>query len=223
MKRQKIIYLIERDNWQKDDNLNKILINYLKNTPHKIMWEDPAGDMIYRLRNIESRWDNLPNLIKKVNLRIAQIIYGLFHWSYIVYLSDRRMNDIQVRSKRLKKNLLKLEQGREIVILSRSAGGRYSSLIADNSNIKHIICLGYPFRHPDKEDEPERYLHLQNLQTPMLIIQGDKDEYGGLDLVDKYRLSSCIELVFVKATHDFNLDKQDWEKVLTKIGEVINS
>lgn len=223
MKAGKIIYLIGRDNWQKDGALNKILINYLKKTQHKIVWEDPAGDLIYKLRNIETRFDHLPNYIKKVNLRILQIFYGLFHWSYFAYLSDRKSLEVQVRTKRLTESLLKLEKGREVIILSRSAGGRYSSLIADKLNIKHLICISYPFKHPDKEDEPERYLHLEKIQTPMLIIQGDKDEYGGLDVKDKYSLSPNIELVFVKAQHNFNIDEQDWEKVFTKISEVINS
>lgn len=218
---KKIIYLIGRDNWQNDDYLNKVLIKHLKKTQHNIIWEDPAGDLLYKLRNFENRFKFIPSYVRKVNLRILQLLYGLIHWNYFSYLSDRRNLTVEIRTKRLEASLLKLMRKGEIIIVSRSAGGRYSSLIADKLNIKQIICLGYPFKHPDLEDEPERYLHLAKIQTPMLIIQGDHDEYGGLDVKDKYSLSPKIELLFVKANHDFNLTITDWEKVLIKLNEII--
>ncbi|MBB3186110.1 alpha/beta family hydrolase [Microbacter margulisiae] len=217
----KIIYLTERDNWQKDNALNNILINHLKKTPYEIQWEDPAGELLYRLRSFENKFDGLPRFVRNINLRVTQLLYGLFHWNYFAYLSTRRNLSIELRAGKLKERLLKISGNNEIVILSRSAGGRCSSLIADELHIKHIICLSYPFKHPDKGNEPERYLHLANLQTPMLIVQGDKDEYGGLEVRDKYRLSPSVELFFVDTNHDFNLHEKDWNKVLAKINAII--
>ena len=52
--KSKIIFLIGRDNWQQDDTLNHVLIEYLKKTKHEIRWEDPAGDILYKLRRFES-------------------------------------------------------------------------------------------------------------------------------------------------------------------------
>lgn len=221
MKSEKLIYILERDNWLNDINLNKKLINYLKKTNHKIVWEDPAGHLIYKFLIVESNVEMIPNFIKKNNLRLLKLIYGLFHWGYFKYLSDKKKLDIEIRVKQAKENLLKLGKDREIVILSRSAGGRYASIVADELEINHIICLSYPFKHPEKEDEPERYLHLETLKTPMLIFQCDQDEYGGIEVKEKYKLSPNIDLVFVKGTHDFNIDKQDWELVFTKMNEVL--
>ncbi len=223
MKNKKIIYLIGRDNWQKDIFLNNLLVEHLKKTGNEIRWEDPAGNMLYKLRRIENQLRWLPAFIRKINLRAFQIIYGLFHWSYFRYLTDRKNQELEFRLQKLKEDLSKFNNKKEVIILSRSSGGRFSSLIADSLNINHIICLGYPFKHPDKEIEPERYLHLETIQTPMLIIQGDKDEYGGLEIKDKYIFSPNVELLFVKASHNFNLDKQDWTKVLTKIDEIIQA
>ncbi len=37
----------------------------------------------------------------------------------------------------------------------------------------------------------------------MLIVQGTKDEYGGLEIKEKYKFSPSIELMFVEGNHDF--------------------
>ena len=126
-------------------------------------------------------------------------------------------------AKELKKSIVKLGSQKEIIILSRSAGGRYASYIADEVNIKNIICLSYPFKHPNEGIEPDRYLHLINLKTPMLIIQGESDDYGGRDVKENYTLSPNIELFFVDANHEFSINNNDWERVLSKIDEIINS
>lgn len=217
----KIIFLIGRDNWQKDDSLNHVLINYLKKTRHEIRWEDPAANILYKFRSFENKLKWLPNYIKTINLRVIQTFYGIFHWNYFNYLSDRRNLSVELRIEKLKKSILKLGTKKEIIILSRSAGGRFSSRIADELNIKHIICLSYPFKHPNEDIEPDRYLHLMNLKTPMLIIQGKSDEYGGLEVKDNYIFSPNIELFFVDTNHDFKISNDDWERLLSKIDEIV--
>lgn len=219
---QKKIFLVGRDNWQNDDSLNHILLNYLQKNNHEIIWEDPAGNIIYKFRKIENRIKWLPNYVRKINLRLLQFGYSLFHWSYFTYLSQRQNISIEIRSKKLRKSILEMGNTDNLIILSRSSGGRISSLIADDLNIKHIICLSYPFKHPKMDNEPDRYLHLKNLKTPMLIIQGEKDEYGGIDIKEKYEFSPNIELSFVDTNHNFSLNNNDWNKVLQKIDEIIN-
>lgn len=220
---QKTILLVGRDNWQKDDSLNHILLGHLKTTSYTIKWEDPAGNLLYKLRQLERQIKWLPDTIRKMNLRIVQLLYGLIHWSYFVYLSDRKNQSVELRSRKLKESILRLGVKQEIIILSRSVGGRISSMIADDLSIKQLICLGYPFKHPEKEKEPGRYQHLKNLKTPFLIIQGNRDEYGGLEVSEKYELSPAVELFFVDTNHEFDMSSEDWEKVLQKIDEVIES
>ncbi len=215
-----------RDDWQKDTGLNHLLVNYTKRKNFKIVWEDPAGNFTYKLRQIERQFKNLPPLLKKLNLRLSQLIYALTHWSYFIYLLgiifNRKEEDlVKVRCKRLKKRIQALSAKYEVIIISRSSGGRVSSLIADDLNIKHIICLGYPFQNPENGVEPERYLHLENLKTPMLIIQGIHDEYGGLEVKEKYKLSSNISLYFVDADHGFNVDTNTWNEIYHQIDKAI--
>lgn len=219
--RNKVIFLLGRDNWQKDDALNHVLINHLREMNHQIIWEDPAGKLLYQFKKIENKITWLPEFVKRFNLRFIQVLYGITHWSYFSYLSQRKNINVEFRTARLKKRILQLNPHLDVIILSRSANGRYSSLIADNLHIKQIICLSYPFQNPEEGVNPARYSHLKDLKTPMLIFQGEKDEYGGLEVLSKYELSPAVELFFVNTDHEFLLSKQDWERVLNKLTDVI--
>ncbi|GAB3660922.1 hypothetical protein GCM10028791_35080 [Echinicola sediminis] len=214
---KKIIYLVGRDNWQKDIHLRNTLVDYLKATGNEIRWEDPAGNLLYALRKFDKQFSWIPSFLHGLVLHGLRLFFGLLHPSYFGYLSDKRHPSPELRSKRLKESLLKLGSGKEIVVVSRSAGGRFSSLIADSLNLQYIICLGYPFKHPNKNIEPERYLHLETIKTPMLIIQGETDEYGGREIEEIYRFSPSVEVLFVEANHDFKLTEQDWKRVLSKL------
>ncbi|MGY5354685.1 alpha/beta family hydrolase [Wenyingzhuangia sp. IMCC45467] len=231
MKKNKMFFLIEREDWLKDTDLKNKLLHHLKGHKHKIKWEDPAGNLIYKLRTFENKNIWIPLVIKKLNLRVLQSFYVIFHWNYFKYLANRnsrnkdskKLSTIEIRIKLLKQRILNYDKNYELFIISRSAGGRFASLVADELNIKHIICLSYPFQNPHNGIEPDRYLHLENLKTPMTIFQGDKDEYGGLEIRDKYKLSDHIDLQFVDANHDFNLNTKDWERVLTKIDTILKT
>lgn len=81
----------------------------------------------------------------------------------------------------------------KVAIGGKSMGGRIASLIADESRAQGLICLGYPF-HPTGKPEKLRTEHLQNLQTPTLIIQGENDPFGRREEVETYNLSDQIQL-----------------------------
>jgi len=218
---KKVVLLVGRDDWHKDTHLNHILRNYLKKNNYQIMWEHPAGSFIYKLQSIESHLKWLPKPVKALNLKLVKLLYMLTHWSYVVYLYNRPNEFIEFRCPRLKKRIQNLSANNELIVFSRSSGGRAISLIADELNIKHIVCLGYPFQNPNNGVEPERYLHLANLQTPMLIIQGINDEYGGIEIKEKYHLSPQVNLFFVDTDHNFNIDDSTWNVLYAKIDEVI--
>ena len=192
-----ILLLVGRDDWQKDEALNLALLNKLRTNNIEVVWEDPAAEVIHSLRKFESKFGFISKNIRKFNLRIVQILYGLLNPSYLVYLYKRKNNDVLSRCESLANTICTRGIAAQTIILSRSSGGRVSSLIADQLGIKHVVCLGYPFKHPDHGDEPERYAHLAQLKTPMLILQGVDDEYGGLEIEHKYVLSEKIEVSFL--------------------------
>ncbi len=87
--------------------------------------------------------------------------------------------------------------GPSVAIGGKSMGGRMASLIADEIHVRALICLGYPF-HPPGQPEKLRTKHLAGLQTPTLIIQGERDPFGTPADVSRYDLSPSIRVEWIK-------------------------
>jgi predicted alpha/beta-hydrolase family hydrolase len=97
------------------------------------------------------------------------------------------------------------ESGR-LIIGGKSMGGRVASMIADDlhasGRIGGLLCLGYPF-HPPGNAQQLRTIHLADLKTPTLIIQGTRDVFGTREEVSAYALSPAIEILWLEdADHD---------------------
>lgn len=82
---------------------------------------------------------------------------------------------------------------KQLVIGGKSLGGRMASLIADEFCTAGLVCLGYPF-HPPGKPEQLRIDHLRTLQTPALILQGERDTLGRRDEVQGYPLARTIRI-----------------------------
>ena len=87
-----------------------------------------------------------------------------------------------------------------LIIGGKSMGGRVASMIADelhaSKTIAGLLCLGYPF-HPPGRPDSLRTQHLERLQTPTLICQGTRDEFGSDAEVSGYTLSDQIEILWL--------------------------
>jgi hypothetical protein len=80
-----------------------------------------------------------------------------------------------------------------LVIGGKSMGGRIASRIADDAGVAGLLALGYPF-HPPGKPERLRTAHLAGLRTPALILQGERDTFGGREEVGGYDLAATIQL-----------------------------
>ena len=94
----------------------------------------------------------------------------------------------------------------KLVIGGKSMGGRVASLIADElfsaGSIAGLVCLGYPFHPPGKPDNL-RTAHLEALQCPALIVQGERDPFGSRAEVEGFALSPKISLAWASdGDHD---------------------
>jgi predicted alpha/beta-hydrolase family hydrolase len=91
--------------------------------------------------------------------------------------------------------------GGNVFIGGRSMGGRVATLVADRlhaaGRARGVVCFGYPF-HPPGKPEQLRTAHLAGLETPTLICQGTRDEFGTREEVAGYALSPAIELVWLE-------------------------
>lgn len=81
----------------------------------------------------------------------------------------------------------------QLVLAGKSMGGRMASMLADELGVAGVIALGYPF-HPPGQPDKLRTAHLEALQTPCLILQGERDPFGTTDEVAHYTLSEQIEI-----------------------------
>ncbi len=101
----------------------------------------------------------------------------------------------------------RLSRGQRLFIGGKSMGGRVASLAAqglfDAKKIAGLVCLGYPFHPPDKPEQL-RTAHLTTLTCPTLIVQGERDPFGGRSEVDGYGLAKAIDVRWlVDGDHDF--------------------
>lgn len=77
-----------------------------------------------------------------------------------------------------------------------------ASLLADELGADALVCLGYPFYAAGKPEKP-RVAHLATLQTPTLVVQGERDALGDHETVGQYALSPAIALHWLAAAnHD---------------------
>ncbi|MFG0865787.1 alpha/beta fold hydrolase [Pseudomonas sp. FYR_7] len=91
----------------------------------------------------------------------------------------------------------------KLAIGGKSMGGRMASLVADELGVDALVCLGYPFYAAGKPEKP-RVEHLAGLQTPTLVVQGERDALGNREAVERYTLSPAIEVQWL-ATGDHDL------------------
>ena len=90
------------------------------------------------------------------------------------------------------REILAVHQG-PIFIGGKSMGGRVATMIADTESVAGVICLGYPF-HPAGKPEKLRVEHLEDIQVPVLILQGSRDALGNREEIAGYSLSENISL-----------------------------
>ena len=94
-----------------------------------------------------------------------------------------------------------------------------ASLVADSMGVKRVAALGYPFQNPREGPNPDHYLHLEMLRTPMLIIQGTRDDYGGSEIASVYSVSPSTAIEFVDGDHELYLDDMALARVLARVDE----
>ena len=80
-----------------------------------------------------------------------------------------------------------------IVIGGKSMGGRMATMIADEVKASGLVCLGYPFYGAGRRDKP-RIAHLETLNTPTLICQGERDTMGDKASISALTLSPAIAI-----------------------------
>lgn len=99
--------------------------------------------------------------------------------------------------------LNELDNSLPIFVGGKSMGGRMASMLVPESSAIGCICMGYPF-HPPGKPEKLRTEHLLNMAKPVLILQGERDTFGGREEVETYNLSNNVTLNYlIDGDHSF--------------------
>ncbi|KEF41877.1 MAG: alpha/beta hydrolase [Cyanobium sp. CACIAM 14] len=96
---------------------------------------------------------------------------------------------------------------RPLSLAGKSMGGRVASLLVDelaaSEGVRGCLCLGYPF-HPPGKPLQLRTDHLATLQSPTLILQGERDAFGRREEVASYALSPQVQVLWIPSgDHSF--------------------
>ena len=108
-----------------------------------------------------------------------------------------------------------------LFVAGKSFGGRMTSQYLSakpHKEIKGVIFYGFPL-HPPGKPSIERAEHLKDVTSPMLFIQGTRDEFATGKLIDSVCSSLPLaELIKIEgANHGFKAGKQDIIKLLATI------
>src|SRR5215217_8049014 len=100
-----------------------------------------------------------------------------------------------------------------LFVAGKSFGGRMTSqyLAAKaNDSVKGIIFYGFPL-HPPGKPSIERAEHLKDVRSPMLFLQGAKDEFATTELITKVcsSLPHATLITIEGADHGFKAGKKD--------------
>lgn len=110
----------------------------------------------------------------------------------------------------------------------KSFGGRMTSQAQAASpleGVRGLAFIGFPF-HPPGRVSDERAEHLADVQIPMLFLQGTRDEFGDLPLVQKITadLGSRATLkLFQDADHSFHVPARSGRKDHQVMGELLDT
>lgn len=119
--------------------------------------------------------------------------------------------------------------GPDRAVGGKSLGGRMASLIAAEDGARALVCLGYPVHPPGRPDRL-RTAHLADLRTPTLVVQGERDPFGGRGEVEGYRLSPAIRIAWcpdgdhslVPRKASGRTTEQNWDLAVEVVAEFLS-
>ena len=156
-------------------------------------------------------------MVLKKYLKRVLLLQRPHWWFYFFCASVNNQTLIDFQEARTRKFLQSLGEDRNVILLSRSAGGRVSVAVSNEPCVSKLICLGYPFKHPERPEDIRRTAPLATVNKPFLILQGEHDTYGGKEVLGRYPLSPQVTIEFIEADHDFHMRDSEWQRSLSLI------
>jgi predicted alpha/beta-hydrolase family hydrolase len=118
--------------------------------------------------------------------------------------------------------------GLPLIAGGKSFGGRMTSqaqAIAPLPDVRGLVFLGFPL-HPPGKPSTERAAHLSDVKIPMLFLQGTRDEFAELHLLEPVieRLGRLASLHLVKdGDHSLHVPARSGRKNTEVMAEVLDA
>jgi dienelactone hydrolase len=125
----------------------------------------------------------------------------------------RRLRHMDRRLSQLRRLIRNDRVASDVVLFGRSSGARLATLFPRHCKVRAVVCFSYPFHPPGADMDPARFAHLKDIETPVLIIQGEHDAYGGADIQRTYDFSPKVEIAIIDGDHDLRLGETQWDDV----------
>lgn len=228
MKTPKITLLIGREHLEKDSYLYTDILSEIKGIQFDVFNDSYSyfRRRVYPyIAKVIPRFIRKQPIIRSLYLQIEEQIYSIIlnPMDYKMHIAfQKNPNDISLRIEKLARRLKNIPRDTEITLIGRSAGAIVATMVSLQHPIHKIILLGYPFKHPDFQEEAYRHEHLKHVKTTMLIIQGLQDIYGGKEIKKKYNFNSNTTIVFEDIDHDFELTEENRIRILRNIEQFIS-
>lgn len=212
---ERLVVLLSRESFFLDDALVSRMSDFFFAQGLTVVRYESRSDETLRL--IDRPFAHRLPFAARQGLKALQLLVRPARWAYFSPSYRARVNSIANRGRALRELVGFLGPGKEVMIVGRSLGGRVATMVADEAKVAKLVCLGYPFRHPRAAPDPGRYAHLANLQTPLLIVQGTSDPYGGREITVRYQFSPNTRIHWVETGHDFAVSTEVWTEMLERV------
>lgn len=139
-----------------------------------------------------------------------EVISFNFPYMQVAYETEKKRppNSNKQLNAHFAAEIAKIASDIPVFIAGKSMGGRVATQIMASdiaSVISGCIVLGYPFIPPGKPEKLEqRTKHFPDINKPLLILQGERDSFGGTKLLSELELPEVFQLTWViSGDHSF--------------------
>jgi uncharacterized protein len=111
-----------------------------------------------------------------------------------------------------------------VALVGRSFGGRMCARLAATDPPAALVLLGHPIS-PPRRPRPDDEAALSAVRCPTLIVQGDRDVLGPLDVLERIAaVNHALEIVVLKGVgHQFGPRQAEGvERAAAWLAEVLN-
>jgi len=223
-----LIVVVGRSNYKKSSKSLDSFLKDLHAAGHSICWFETRRIQTSKL--LDDQFKNLRGSmlcdfcnrhaligrpLRKL-IKVTLLLKQPERWDYFFDINGNKNQNLARSLSKLLRNLT----ATQVCLFSHSAGGIVSSLSESEKSVRKMVCFGYPFKHPEQDEDPVRTAHLERVSKPFLIIQGDEDEYGSAQDSKRYKLSSSIRVVPIQASHEYdNLSADEYQKILALLND----